>query len=253
MAIGFQLNDPVIHARASNRLASGDDPATTAALEADIGLVRRARARERELRSPGDEPDARDHAPARLEVECDEHPLSRAAHARRHAADDRHLVQHRPGKRRAHPALADQQQDVLQEQLQRSSSGRCRRCARCPATSRGSPTSCAAGRLSMRVERYAGNDRAIVDADRTGHLRRHRHLRPGRLGALLLVAAVVGKRRRRLPVGAATVRIFGIIVTSVIRCGSSPSCSAGESDNPACRRNRPSCVRSTGSPRAACR
>jgi len=39
MAIGFQLNDPVILARAGQRLAGGDELNDSRALEADIGLV----------------------------------------------------------------------------------------------------------------------------------------------------------------------------------------------------------------------
>ena len=39
MAIGFQLNDPVVLARASVHLAGGDEGGDSRALEADIGLV----------------------------------------------------------------------------------------------------------------------------------------------------------------------------------------------------------------------
>ena len=39
MAIGFQLNDPVVLARGQRRLAGGDEAGDSRALEADIGLV----------------------------------------------------------------------------------------------------------------------------------------------------------------------------------------------------------------------
>ena len=39
MAIGFQLNDPVVLARATMHLAGGDEGGDSRALEADIGLV----------------------------------------------------------------------------------------------------------------------------------------------------------------------------------------------------------------------
>ena len=39
MAIGFQIKDPVILARATRRLAAGDETSDSRALEADIGLV----------------------------------------------------------------------------------------------------------------------------------------------------------------------------------------------------------------------
>ena len=104
MAIGFQLNDPVVLARALQRLAGGDESSDSRALEADIGLVLTRGPRQRELRPEGDEHDARHHgSPRPRGADADDRPVPGAAHARRDAAHDRPDVQHRPRGHRVDP------------------------------------------------------------------------------------------------------------------------------------------------------
>ncbi len=55
MAIGFQLNDPVVLAARRRRLAGGDEAADSRALEADIGLVLTEGIGAGQLRPAGDD------------------------------------------------------------------------------------------------------------------------------------------------------------------------------------------------------
>ncbi len=96
MAIGFQLNDPVVLARAHQpprgRRRRGRQPCARGRHRP--GAHRRPR--RRQLRSAGDEPDARrDAAPRARGSGRDDGALARAAHARGDAPHHRSVVQHR--------------------------------------------------------------------------------------------------------------------------------------------------------------
>ena len=218
MAIGFQLNDPVILARASNRLASGDESGDSRALEADIGLVL-----SEGLGTGSFDPQAMSlmleimqrHG---LEVPSAMTILSRALltleGTLRTIDTSFNIAQEATA---LIPALADQQQDVLQEQLQKEFVRALPSLRTLPGNIEGIANQLRSGRLSTRVERYAGNDRVIVDA----WIDRVIFAAIGIFGLLasalfLLAAAVVGKSDDDFQSTLQLFGYFGIIVTSVI-------------------------------------
>jgi ubiquinone biosynthesis protein len=218
MAIGFQLNDPVILARASNRLASADESGDSRALEADIGLVL-----SEGLGTGSFDPQAMSmmleimqrHG---LEVPSAMTILSRALltleGTLRTIDTSFNIAQEATA---LIPALADQQQDVLQEQLQKEFVRALPSLRTLPGNIEGIANQLRGGRLSMRVERYAGNDRVIVDA----WIDRVIFAAIGIFGLLasalfLLAAAVVGKSDDDFQSILQLFGYFGIIVTSVI-------------------------------------
>ena len=117
------------------------------------------------------------------------------------------------------PELAGQKQDDAAGAAGEGGRPRaCRRCARCPANIEGIATQLRSGRLSMRVERYAGNDREVVDA----WIDRVIFAAIGIIGLLasalfLVAAAVVGKSDDDFQSTLQVFGFFGIIVTSVIQ------------------------------------
>ncbi len=146
MAIGFQMQDPVVLARATRHLAGSDDASDSRRLEADIGL-----AMTEGLAAGGFDPAAMTmildimgrHG---LTVPTPMTVLSRAMLTLEGtlrtiepsfnlAAEVNELL----------PALAGASRKSSSSSSRRSSSERCRHCARCPATSRGSPHSCGVG------------------------------------------------------------------------------------------------------------
>ena len=218
MAIGFQLNDPVVLARASRRLAGGDETGDSRALEADIGLVL----------SDGISSGSFDPKAMRMMLDImNRHglevptPMTRAlagaAHARGDAAHDRPVVQHRPrGHRVAScPRRASSQDDGATAAREGARAG-----APSLRTLPGHVEAIAAqlrgGRLSMRVERFAGADRAVVDewVDRVifaaiGIF--------GLLGsAVLLLAAAVVDGDQDFTDTLQLFGYFGLVITSVI-------------------------------------
>ena len=197
MAIGFQLRDPVVLARAVRRLAGSGDTPDSRALEGDIGVLLSEVLSRRRLRPAGHWALARgDATPRPPTATSHDGAVAGAAHARGHAAHDRRAVLTRargerapaparrpPGRRgeaaagEGAPALAAGAADV----------------ARPPrghrlAAARGSPGH---SRGAVRGARPGGGRRL----DRPGGVRRDRHVRArGVVGHLGERAA---RRRRR--------------------------------------------------------
>jgi ubiquinone biosynthesis protein len=219
MAIGFQLNDAVILARASGRLAGGDESGDNRALEADIGLVL-----SEGLGSGSFDPKAMSmmleimgrHG---LEVPSAMTVLSRALltleGTLRTIDPSFNIAQEATA---LIPALADQQQDMLQEQLQKEVVRALPSLRTLPGLVEGIGTQLRRGRLTMRLDRYAGSDRAVVDA----WIDRVTFAAVGIIGLLssgllLLAAAVVGKSDGDFQSTLQIFGFFGIVVTAVIQ------------------------------------
>jgi len=238
MAIGFQLNDPVILARASNRLASGDESGDSRALEADIGLVL-----SEGLGSGSFDPQAMSlmleimHRHG-LEVPSAMTILSRALltleGTLRTIDTSFNIAQEATA---LIPALAEQKQDVLQEQLQKEFVRALPSLRTLPGSIEAIANQLRSGRLSTRVERYAGNDRVIVDA----WIDRVIFAAIGIFGLLasglfLLAAAVVGKSDDDFQSTLQLFGYFGIIVSSVIEMRVVAQLLRRESDDTGSRR-----------------
>ena len=219
MAIGFQLNDPVILARASNRLAGGDESGDSRALEADIGLVL-----SEGLGTGSFDPQAMSmmleimqrHG---LEVPSAMTMLSRALltleGTLRTIDTSFNIAQEATALL---PELAGQQQDVMQEQLQKEFVRALPSLRTLPGNIEGIANQLRGGRLTharRALRRQRPGDRRRVD--RPGHLRGDRHLRAARARrCFLLAAAVVGKSDDDFQSTLQLFGFFGIIVTSVI-------------------------------------
>ena len=193
MAIGFQLNDPVILARASSRLAGGDESGDSRALEADIGLVL-----SEGLGTGSFDPKAMSMMLEIMQRHGLEVPSAMTVLSRALLTLEGTLRTIDPSFNIAQeatallPALADQQQDMLQEQLQKEFVRALPSLRTLPGNIEAIANQLRGGRLSTRVERYAGNDRAIVDA----WIDRVMFAAIGVFG-LLSVGAVPPRRRRR--------------------------------------------------------
>jgi ubiquinone biosynthesis protein len=115
------------------------------------------------------------------------------------------------------PELADQKSDMLQQQLEKEVIRALPSLRTLPTNLEAIATQLRRGRLSMRVERFAGADRDVVDEwiDRTIFAA------VGLLGmiasAVLLVAAALIKHDDDFATALQVIGFFGIIVTSVIQ------------------------------------
>ncbi len=115
------------------------------------------------------------------------------------------------------PELADEKSDMLQQQLEKEVIRALPSLRTLPTNVEAIATQLRRGRLSMRVERFAGADREVVDewVDRVVFAAM------GLLGmiasAVLLVAAALIKHDDDFATALQVIGFFGIIVTSVIQ------------------------------------
>jgi ubiquinone biosynthesis protein len=238
MAIGFQLNDPVVLARASVRLAGGDDSGDSRALEADIGLVLTEG-----LGSGSFDPKAMSmmldimgrHG---LEVPSAMTVLSRALltlEGTLRTIDPSFNIAHEATE--LLPELAGEKQEMLQEQLEKEVLRALPSLRTMPGHLEGIANQLRSGCLSMRLERYAGADRAVVDA----WIDRVTFAAIGVVGLLssgllLLAAAVVGKSDSDFEQTLMVFGFFGIVVTAVIQMRTVAQILRRESDTTTQRR-----------------
>jgi ubiquinone biosynthesis protein len=165
MAIGFQLKDPVLLARAGRRLSGGDESTDNRALEADIGLVLTDG-----LDTGSFDPKAMSEMLEILVRHGLEVPTAMTVLSRALLTLEGTLRTIDPSFNLAHeatelmPEFAEQQHDQMQEQLQKEFLRALPSLRTLPGHMEGIATQLRGGRLSMRVERYAGDDRAVVDA-----------------------------------------------------------------------------------------
>ena len=238
MAIGFQLNDPVILARAGLRLGGGDESGDSRALEADIGLVL-----SEGLDSGSFDPKAMSlmldimvrHG---LEVPSPMTVLSRALltlEGTLRTIDPTFNIANEATA--LLPALAEHQHDEMQEQLEKELLRALPSLRTLPGQLEGIATQLRRGRLNLRVERYAGADHAVVDAwiDRVtfaaiGIV--------GLLGSglLLLAAAVLGNAQEDFRHTLMFFGFFGLTVTGVIQMRVVAQLLRRESDDATTRR-----------------
>ena len=219
MAIGFQLNDPVVLARASVHLAGGDEGGDSRALEADIGLVL-----SEGLGSGSFDPAAMSmmldimnrHG---LEVPGPMTVLSRAL-----LTLEGTLRTINPSFNIANeatallPELAGQQSEMLQEQLEKEVVRALPSLRTLPGHLEAVATQLRSGRLTTRIERYSGHDRMVVDA----WIDRATFAAVGIIGLLsaallLIAAAIVGKSDNDFRTTLQVFGFFGIVVTAVIQ------------------------------------
>ena len=218
MAIGFQLNDPVVLARATMHLAGGDEGGDSRALEADIGLLLTEG-----IQSGSFDPQAMSmmldvmqrHG---LEVPGAMTVLSRALltlEGTLRTIDPPFNIGHEAT--RLLPDLAGQQSEMLQEQLQKEVVRALPSLRTLPTNVEAIATQLRAGRLTMRVSRFAGADREIVDE----WIDRSIFAAVGLLGmlasAVILVASGLVDHDSDIATALQIIGFFGIIVTSVIQ------------------------------------
>ncbi len=218
MAIGFQLNDPVVLARATMHLAGGDEGGDSRALEADIGLLLVDG-----VASGSFDPQAMSmmldvmqrHG---LEVPGAMTVLSRALltlEGTLRTVDPSFNIAHEAT--RLLPELAGEQTDMLQEQLQKEVIRALPSLRTLPSNVEAIATQLRRGRLTMRVERFAGDDREVVD----DWVDRSIFAAVGLLGmiasAMLLVAAALVGHDEDFATALQVIGFFGIIVTAVIQ------------------------------------
>jgi ubiquinone biosynthesis protein len=219
MAIGFQLNDPVVLARASMHLAGGDEGGDSRALEADIGLVL-----SEGLGSGSFDPKAMTMMLDIMNRHGLEVPNAMTVLSRALLTLEGTLRTINPSFNIAHeatallPELAGQQSDMLQEQLEKEVVRALPSLRTLPGHLEAVATQLRSGRLTTRMERYAGNDRAVVDA----WIDRVTFAAVGVIGLLsaallLIAAAIVGKSDEDLEATLQFIGFLGIIVTAVIQ------------------------------------
>src|SRR6478735_4308896 len=218
MAIGFQLNDPVVLARATMHLAGGDEGGDSRALEADIGLVLTEG-----LGSGSFDPQAMSLMLEVMQRHGLEVPGAMTVLSRALLTLEGTLRTIDPSFNIAHeatallPELADQKSDMLQQQLEKEVVRALPSLRTLPTNFEAIFTQLRRGRLSMRVERFAGADREVVDE----WVDRIVFAAMGLLGmiasAVLLVAAALIKHDDDFATALQVIGFFGIIVTSVIQ------------------------------------
>ena len=220
LAIGMQLNDPVVVARAARQAAGGDDLSDSRALEGDIGI----------LLSEGIASGSFDPATmTQLLDVMQRHGLQppRAMTVLSRAlltlegtlrTIDPDFVLGREA-RSLLPELAEQQQGAVEQQLQKELARALPSLRTMPSHAEAIASQLRGGRLTLRTEQYAGGDRTVVDT----WVDRILFAGVGALGllssaVLLLAAAVVdpvdaeGIRNTLLAVG-----FFGLVISSVMQ------------------------------------
>jgi ubiquinone biosynthesis protein len=218
MAIGFQLNDPVVLARATTHLAGGDDAGDSRALEADIGLVLTEG-----LGSGSFDPQAMSAMLDVMQRHGLEVPGAMTVLSRALLTLEGTLRTIDPSFNIAHeatallPELAGEQSDVVQQQLQKELVRALPSLRTLPAHAEAIAAQLRRGTLSMRVERFSGADRAVVDE----WVDRVIFAAVGLIGligsALLLVAAALVHTDDDFATALQVIGFAGIIVTSVIQ------------------------------------
>jgi ubiquinone biosynthesis protein len=208
----------VVLARATTHLAGGDEAGDTRALEADIGLVLTEG-----LGSGSFDPQAMSmmldvmqrHG---LEVPGPMTVLSRALltlEGTLRTIDPTFNIAHEATA--LLPELADQQSDMLQEQLQKEVVRALPSLRTLPGHVEAIAVQLRRGSLSMRVERFAGADREVVDE----WVDRVIFAGMGLLGMIasgvLLVAAALVHSDDDFATALQVIGFFGIIVTAVIQ------------------------------------
>jgi ubiquinone biosynthesis protein len=218
MAIGFELNDPVVLARATTHLAGGDEGGDSRALEADIGLVLTEG-----LGSGSFDPQAMSLMLEVMHRHGLEVPGAMTVLSRALLTLEGTLRTIDPGFNIAReattllPEFAGERSDMLQEELQKEVVRALPSLRTLPGHVEAIATQLRGGRLTMRTERFSGSDREVVDEwiDRTifaavGLV--------GLLGsALLLVAAALVDRDDNFATALQVIGFAGIIVTSVMQ------------------------------------
>ncbi len=218
MAIGFQLNDPVVLARATNHLAGGDEVGDSRALEADIGLVL-----SEGIGSGSFDPQAMSQMLDVMQRHGLEVPGAMTVLSRALLTLEGTLRTIDPTFNLAHeatallPELAGQQSDVLQQQLEKEIVRALPSLRTLPAHAEAIAAQLRRGTLSMRVERFSGEDRAVVD----DWIDRVVFAAVGLIGlvgsALLLVAAALVQTDDDFATALQVIGFTGIIITSVIQ------------------------------------
>lgn len=218
MAIGFQLNDPVVLARATNHLAGGDEASDSRALEADIGLVLTEG-----LGSGSFDPQAMSLMLEVMQRHGLEVPGAMTVLSRALLTLEGTLRTIDPSFNIAHeatallPELAGSQSDVLQQQLEKEVVRALPSLRTLPAHAEAIAAQLRRGTLSMRVERFSGADRAVVDE----WVDRIVFAAVGLIGligsSLLLVAAALVDTDDDFATALQVIGFAGIIITSVIQ------------------------------------
>jgi ubiquinone biosynthesis protein len=218
MAIGFQLNDPVVLARATTRLAGSDTGGDSRALEADIGLVLTEG-----ISSGSFDPQAMSlmldvmqrHG---LEVPGAMTVLSRALltlEGTLRTIDPQFNIAHEAT--RLLPELAGQKSELLQQQIEKEVVRALPSLRTLPSHFEAIATQLRNGRLGVRVERYAGADREVVDA----WVDRVLFTVVGVVGlvssALFLVAAALVGSDDDFGTALQVIGFFGVVVTAVMQ------------------------------------
>ncbi len=116
------------------------------------------------------------------------------------------------------PELAGQQSEMLQQQLEKEVVRALPSLRTLPGHLEAVATQLRSGRLTTRIERFAGNDRAVVDA----WIDRATFAAVGIIGLLsaallLIAAAIVGKTDEDFQSTLQVFGFFGIVVTAVIQ------------------------------------
>ena len=135
------------------------------------------------------------------------------------------------------PELADEQHDAMQQQIEKELLRALPSLRTLPGHIEGIATQLRSGRLTTRVERYAGNDRRVVDA----WIDRVTFAAIGVLGllssaVLLLAAAVLGSREDDFRQIFQLFGFFGLAVTAVIQMRVVAQLLRRESDDATTRR-----------------
>jgi ubiquinone biosynthesis protein len=217
MAIGLELNDPVVLARATRQAAGGEEVADSRALEADIGM----------LLSEGVAGGSFDPSTMTKLLEVMQRHglqppraltvLSRALLTLEGTLRtiDPDFVLGREAKALL-PQLAEHQEGAVQQQLQKEVVRALPSLRTLPGHAEAIASQLRGGRLSLRVDRYAGSDRGVVDT----WVDRVLFATLGAVGLLsssvLLLAAgateVEGVRDTLIAVG-----FFGLVISSVMQ------------------------------------
>jgi ubiquinone biosynthesis protein len=219
MAIGFQLNDAVLLARATRRLAGADEAGDSRGLEADIGLVLTEG-----LTSGSFDPQAMTMILDVMSRHGLQVPTSMTVLSRALLTLEGTLRTIEPSFNIGHevnellPALAEQRPDALQQQLEKEFLRALPSLRTLPNHVEGIAAQLRSGRLTVRHERYAGGDRAVVSA----WLDRVVFAAIGMLGlvssaVLLLASGAVGSEQEGIRDTLQIVGFFGLVVSSVIQ------------------------------------
>jgi ubiquinone biosynthesis protein len=218
MAIGFQLNDPVVLARATMHLAGGDEGGDSRALEADIGLVLTEG-----MGTGSFDPQAMSLMLEVMQRHGLEVPGAMTVLSRALLTLEGTLRTIDPNFNIAReatallPEFSGEQSELLQQQLEKEVVRALPSLRTLPTNIEAIATQLRGGRLTMRTERFAGNDREVVDewVDRVVFAA------IGLLGmiasAVLLVAAALINNDDDFATALQVIGFFGIIVTSVIQ------------------------------------